>query len=170
MIALLFAFSETASAGEWWENIRFNGDLRYRHELIDAEGKPDRSRHRIRARLGMYGKVNENMTVGIQLATGSDNPVSTNQTIGGGFSSKNVVLDLAYFEAKHDALPGIKLSVVGRRPRKVLSLDGRVLSFEGSVLILRGHLPGTEEHTKARDMVSRASSLSSDRTISPAAS
>jgi hypothetical protein len=107
---MLLIFCQTAVAGEWWENVRFNGDLRYRYELIDAEGKPDRNRHRIRARLGMHGKVNGNMTVGIQLATGSDDPVSTNQTIGDGFSSKNVVLDLAYFEAKHDALPGMKLT------------------------------------------------------------
>ncbi len=38
------------------------------------------------------------MQMGIGLATGGDDPVSSNQTIGGGGSSKDIKIDLAYFD------------------------------------------------------------------------
>jgi hypothetical protein len=87
-----------------------NGDLRYRHEMIDAEGKDAWYRHRIRARIGITGEVSPYTTVGFQLATGSDDPVSTNQTLDNAFSTKQVGIDLAYFEAYHDAAPGLTIA------------------------------------------------------------
>ena len=42
--------------------------------------------------------MNETVTIGFQFATGSDNPVSTNQTLTGGFSSKSVNTDEAFFQ------------------------------------------------------------------------
>lgn len=96
-------------ASDWWENVKVKGDLRYRHEMIDTEHKDARHRHRVRARLGIYGTVSEYTHVGIQLATGSDDPVSTNQTLDGAFSTKRVGVDLAYFEATHPELKGIKV-------------------------------------------------------------
>ena len=96
-----------ALAGNWWETIKMKGDLRYRHEMIDTEDKDARHRHRIRARIGITGEVSPYTTVGIQLATGSDDPVSTNQTLDDAFSTKQVGIDLAYFEAYHDAAPGL---------------------------------------------------------------
>ncbi len=99
-----------ALAGNWWETIKMNGDLRYRHEMIDAEGKDARYRHRIRARIGITGEVSPYTTVGFQLATGSDDPVSTNQTLDNAFSTKQVGIDLAYFEAYHDATPGLTIA------------------------------------------------------------
>ena len=85
-------------ASNWWENIKLKGDLRYRHEMIDTEGSDARHRHRIRARLGIYGDANDYTRVGIQLATGSDDPVSTNQTLDNGFSTKAINLDMAYLQ------------------------------------------------------------------------
>jgi len=99
-----------ALAGNWWETIKMNGDLRYRHEMIDAEGKDAWYRHRIRARIGITGEVSPYTTVGFQLATGSDDPVSTNQTLDNAFSTKQVGIDLAYFEAYHDAAPGLTIA------------------------------------------------------------
>jgi hypothetical protein len=96
-------------ASNWWEAVKVKGDLRYRHEMIDEEGKDARHRHRIRARIGIYGTVSDYTTVGIQLATGSDDPVSTNQTLDDAFSTKNVGIDLAYFEATHPKLKGLSL-------------------------------------------------------------
>ncbi len=83
---------------QWIENVKISGDLRYRHETIEAEGdsRADRHRHRIRARLGIDGKVNEDWDVGLRIASGSSDPVSTNQTLDSGFSSKDLWLDLAY--------------------------------------------------------------------------
>ncbi len=99
----------TAAAGEWWDNVRVKGDFRYRHEMIGKEGEDARNRHRLRARIGVEANVSATTKVGFQLATGSDDPVSTNQTLDNGFSTKNLMLDLAYFETKYEAVPGLKI-------------------------------------------------------------
>ncbi len=65
---------------------------------FDIEGKSKRDRNRIRARAAMIAEVTPTVTAGFGLASGSDDPVSTNQTLGSGGSSKNVVLDLAYVD------------------------------------------------------------------------
>lgn len=106
----LLMMASSVLAGEWWETIKLKGDFRYRHEMIDEEDSDARHRHRIRARIGISGQVNPNIKAGVQLATGSNDPVSTNQTLGDGFSSKSIVLDLAYFTMTHDALPGLSLT------------------------------------------------------------
>jgi len=95
---LILLTASHSNAGNWWENIKLKGDLRYRHEMIDNEGSDARHRHRIRARLEIFGAANDYTTVGIQLATGSDDPVSTNQTLDNGFSTKGINLDLAYLQ------------------------------------------------------------------------
>jgi len=104
----MFAGSDTL-ASNWWETIKVKGDFRYRHEMINKENSDARHRQRVRARLGIFGEVSSYTKVGIQLATGSDDPVSTNQTLDGAFSTKNVGIDLAYFEAYHPELPGITI-------------------------------------------------------------
>jgi len=101
---------ESVKASDWWENIKVKGDLRYRHEMIDAENKDARNRQRIRARVGIYAKANEMMDIGIQLATGSTDPVSTNQTLDGAFSTKDIRLDLAYFTFHHENAEGFKIT------------------------------------------------------------
>ena len=87
---------------KWAENVKFSGDLRYRHESIDAQSsgvdQPGTNHHRIRARLGLDAKVNDEWDLGFRIATGSDsNPNSTNQTLDNGFTKKDIWLDLAYF-------------------------------------------------------------------------
>ena len=98
-----------ARAGNWWETIKFKGDFRYRHEMISEENKDARHRQRIRARIGIFGEVSPYTKVGIQLATGSSDPVSTNQTLDGAFSTKPVGIDLAYMEIEHEKLRGVTL-------------------------------------------------------------
>jgi len=44
------------------------------------------------------------------LATGSDDPVSTNQTLDDAGSTKRIGIDLAYFCSSHDRLPGFQLT------------------------------------------------------------
>ncbi|RKX17023.1 MAG: hypothetical protein DRP51_11545, partial [Candidatus Zixiibacteriota bacterium] len=87
-------------AADWWENVKVKGDFRYRHEMINKEDKDVRHRNRIRARLAVEAKVNDEMKTVIQLATGSEDPASTNQTLDNAFTTKNIGLDLAYFEYK----------------------------------------------------------------------
>lgn len=80
----------------WTDDIKLKGDFRYRHEAFDVDDRRDRHRQRVRARVGLTGKVAENVSAGFGLATGSSDPISTNQTLGDGSSSKGVVIDLAY--------------------------------------------------------------------------
>ncbi len=90
------AGTRTPSAASWTEGIKLKGDFRYRHESFDIEGRDNRHRQRIRARTEMSAHISDTIKVGFGLATGGDDPVSTNQTLGDGASSKDVVLDLAY--------------------------------------------------------------------------
>jgi len=89
---------ERMAAVSWAERIRWKGDFRYRYENIDEEGKDGRNRSRIRARTHLEADLSPTLEVGIGLATGGDDPVSSNQTIGGGGSSKDIKIDLAYFD------------------------------------------------------------------------
>ena len=83
----------------WAERVKINGDFRYRYENIDDAAKSqDRNRSRIRARIDAQAQVTDDWLVGLGLASGDDDPVSTNQTLGEGGSSKNINIDQAYFD------------------------------------------------------------------------
>jgi len=82
----------------WTDSIAVKGDVRLRYDGIREEGDPDRDRARFRARLGLTADVNENVKAIIQLASGGDNPVSTNQSFDDGFDRKDIGLDLAYLD------------------------------------------------------------------------
>jgi hypothetical protein len=82
----------------WTENIKISGDLRYRHNMINEDNKDSRQRQRVRARIGLDARVNDNVKVGIRLASGGDDPVSTNQDLTDGGSTKGINLDRAYFD------------------------------------------------------------------------
>lgn len=89
---------------KWAENLKIGGDFRYRYEMIDQDGSDNRNRNRIRARIGITGKVSDEVELGFRLATSepftSDkgDPVSTNQSLDDAFSKKSIWLDLAYFK------------------------------------------------------------------------
>jgi len=110
MLAIVICFSANLQAGNWWETIELKGDFRYRQEFNQETGKDDRYRHRVRARIGIYGKVSDYTKVGFRLATGSNDPTSTNQTLDDAASTKQVSIDLAYFESQHNAIPGFTLA------------------------------------------------------------
>ena len=88
---------QQVAAMSWAERLSWKGDFRYRYEHIDQEGKDSRNRSRIRARTSLIADLSDTLEVGVGLATGGDDPVSSNQTIGGGGSSKDIKIDLAYF-------------------------------------------------------------------------
>jgi hypothetical protein len=96
--ALTEQVDEKMAAVSWAERMRWKGDFRYRYENIDQEGKDGRNRSRIRARTHLEADLSPTLEVGVGLATGGDDPVSSNQTIGGGGSSKDIKIDLAYFD------------------------------------------------------------------------
>ncbi|PQP04073.1 hypothetical protein C5612_12670 [Pseudomonas frederiksbergensis] len=67
---------------------------------------------RLRARLGMKALISPEWTAGIRIGTGSDNnPVSTTQTLGGGFGKKDIWLDQGYLTWK----PSDQLTLTGGR-------------------------------------------------------
>jgi Putative porin len=72
---------------------------------------------RLRARIGFRANLSDTLVATVRLASGADtSAVSTNQTLGGGFSKKDVFLDQAYFTYTADdgsILNG--LSVTGGR-------------------------------------------------------
>ena len=92
---LKIAKSSTA-ADSWTDTIKLKGDFRYRYESIDVENADSRERNRIRARAELVASLPNNVDVGIGVASGGDDPVSSNQTLGGGGSTKDLRLDLAY--------------------------------------------------------------------------
>ncbi len=83
----------------------FKGDLRYRNDRTDQDGRDSRLRHRIRGRLGAYGDVQDDISYGFRFVTGSSDPVSANQTLASGASSKQVNLDLVYLNYKPEGKP-----------------------------------------------------------------
>ncbi|OHB59318.1 MAG: hypothetical protein A2167_05835 [Planctomycetes bacterium RBG_13_46_10] len=98
---------------KWVEKVKISGDFRYRHERIDEEKtasavrwKDGIDRDRIRARLMIEAMVNDDWGLGFRLASGSADPVSTNQSLEDSFSSKTLWLDLAYFHWHPQSLKG----------------------------------------------------------------
>ena len=84
------------------------GDLRYRHETQDKDSVQEKDRHRLRARIGVYGDVNDRVTFGTRLASGSkEAPTSTNQDLTDEASSKKIWLDLAYFKIDSLLIDGV---------------------------------------------------------------
>ncbi len=96
-----------AQAAEWHEKLKLKGDVRFRNELIQQQDRKDNFRWRLRARLAVEAEINETWSGAIGLASGSDDPVSTNQTLTSGFSSKSVVLDLAYIDFHPKQIAGL---------------------------------------------------------------
>lgn len=113
-LALLAAVGFQTARGEWYDDGKIKGDMRYRFENIQQEGASSRARDRIRARIGYYPRVNSDVDVGIALGTdeavgGLGDPTSNNQTLGGQDTKKGMYLDLAYFDWHPTILPGLDL-------------------------------------------------------------
>jgi len=92
------AFVPLSSCAEesWVDKLSFKGDFRPRYEVIDQEGSEERKRTRFRIRFGLTAEVNDNVDIIFELASGGDNPVSTNQSFDGGFSRKDIAINLVY--------------------------------------------------------------------------
>jgi len=90
---------EMAKAMDWASRIKMSGDMRFRHENIDIDHSEKdgvkESRQRIRARIGIKAKVNDEVDAGFRLVT-TGGQTSSNQTIEGSFSGKDIYFDRAY--------------------------------------------------------------------------
>lgn len=84
---------DTTKALDWARRVKITGDMRFRHENVDqdnAAGVKD-SRQRIRARLKVAAKVNDQVDVGLRLVT-SGSQTSGNRNLEGSFISKDLFL------------------------------------------------------------------------------
>ncbi len=109
LITILIGISPALKASDWWDKVKINGDFRYRHEIIDKENTEIRHRQRIRARVNVIGQVSDETKIVMGISSGSEDPVSNNQTLTDAFTSKGLLIDLAYFEMNLTAIPGLKL-------------------------------------------------------------
>ncbi|MDD5457781.1 MAG: putative porin [Phycisphaerae bacterium] len=127
---------------KWVENVKISGDLRYRYEYIDEDksGNNDRTRNRIRARLGFDAKVNDDVDVCMRIATSevwgddatSGDPVSTNQTLDDAFSKKSIWLDLAYFDWHPSSIEGLNV-FGGKMENPFVRVGGNQLIFDSDL-------------------------------------
>lgn len=88
----------------WVQKIKMKGDIRVRYQNEEKDTTASsgsvtnakRERARVRFRLGLEAKPVSGWKVNAGLATGSDDPRSTNQTMQDNFSTKGIQLDYAY--------------------------------------------------------------------------
>ena len=79
------AKGKAVTAPSWTQKIKIKGDVRFRTQADFADNKDNSAgyelRQRIRARVGIEGKVNDEIYGGVRLVTGSDDARSTNETM-----------------------------------------------------------------------------------------
>jgi hypothetical protein len=132
-----------AQAVDW----NWKGDVRERWEdqrtLKDNTDTFSTSRSRTRVRLGVYPWINEELSAGVQFATGNDNPaetISRNQSEGGVFQPKNIYLNEAFVDYHPMFLDGQVNLVLGKRDcsADIIRVKNLVydsdLTFEGATL------------------------------------
>ena len=120
---------------DWATKLKGRGDFRFRHEMIEservvsgqAEDAADRTRQRIRARLGFDYKVTDTVKGTLLLATGGDDPRSSNQTLGSTGTRKSIGVDMAYVDWQF--MNGANL-VLGKQPHPYFR-PGQSLFFDG---------------------------------------
>lgn len=98
------AAGKASTAPAWTQKIKLKGDVRFRTQ-VDWQNNRDDSggrnvRQRVRARVGVEGKVNDEVSGGVRFVTGSDDSRSTNETLSddGTFATPEAHLDLYYIK------------------------------------------------------------------------
>jgi hypothetical protein len=132
-----------AQAVDW----NWKGDVRERWEdqrtLKDNTDTFSTSRSRTRVRLGVYPWINEELSAGVQLATGNDavkETISRNQSEGSLFQPKNIYLNEAFIDYHPTALDGQVNVILGKRDcsASIIRVNNLVydsdLTFEGATV------------------------------------
>lgn len=123
--------AKSSSLPLWVQKITLKQDLRlrYQYEKKDSSDQ-SRSRGRVRYRLGLQTNVIDSVKVGVGLATGGDDPRSTNQTFENTFESPDIRLDYAYAQVK----PIKDLSLIaGKFHRKPYLWEPTDLLWDGDI-------------------------------------
>lgn len=153
---------------EWVDRIKIEGELRVGAQVdmygagnaasaafLKANGQninemsEDRTRMRMRARLGINAKVTPELSSVVRLTTGSNaDPLSTSQTLGNSANKYNFALDRAYLRY-HDEMDRPWLTVTaGRMANPWFSTDliwNESLSFEGFAVALEPNAKSSSE-------------------------
>jgi len=104
---------EMAKSLDWASRIKVSGDMRARFESVDNEEKIKKNRQRIRARLAIEAKVNDEVKAGFRLVT-SGGRTSTNSSLGkndDGFHGDGVYFDRAFIHWTPEFASGASLTV-----------------------------------------------------------
>ncbi len=130
---------QNASAGgdNWWDRLTWSGDFRFRSEFLNDEDtsnnvKGNRNYNRVRARIKMDAKVNEEVDVTVRLASGSSSATSTNQTLTSQESSKDVWLDQMFMTYSPEAIEGFE-ALAGKMANPFLRVGGNQLIWDSDV-------------------------------------
>jgi len=140
--------------------LHFVGDARYRYEDIDGLA-PHYDRQRVRARFGVEAQVTPTAHAVFKLSTGSGDPRSAHITFSGGYSRKEVGVDLAYLQwqpADAVALSAGKIPYPTWRPAQSLFIggdfnpEGFALSYASdSGIFTSGYSFWLDDHGSSRD-------------------
>jgi hypothetical protein len=146
---------------EWLDRLKWEGDfrLRYQNEVMSGSNAPaavfdsfgqnvsnsteDNVAGKVRLRLGLNANVTSKVDVGVRITTGNtENPVSTNQTLGDYDNKYSLVLDRAFVKLT----PYDDLTLWGGRlPNPFFSTDlvwDDDLNFDGVAV---SYAPGAKE-------------------------
>jgi len=140
VMALVYAgcmFTVVCDDAKADSDVKLNGSLRYRHGYMKHENDDGaRNRNRIQAKIGLNAKANDQVDLGFALVSGGTVATATNQTLDGAFSTKDLTLDLAYFDYHPEAVEG--LDILGGKfknpyyvPQQTRLLWAIDLRFEG---------------------------------------
>lgn len=125
-----------------WPAVNKSGGLIQAGQNAFLNTTHDRSRYRIRVRLGLDAQIDDNFKAGIRLATSNDyNPVSINQTLGQYGEQYVVALDRAYLQYDYmdKEITWAKIWA-GRFANPMMATDNLYdpnISFEGIATTLR---------------------------------
>lgn len=115
-VAMSVAKGKSYGSPAWPQKVKIKGDFRARYQAQQKEGSTNRDRARIRFRLGTEASVTENTKVYAGLATGGDDPRSTNQTLANTFETGDLRLDYAYADHKIGEVVLVKLGKIKKMP------------------------------------------------------
>ncbi len=107
--------ASSLKAMDWASRVKISGDMRARYENVDRESNIKKNRQRIRARLAIKAKVNEEVEAGMRIVTAGGR-TSTNQSLGDssggtdGFKAKDIYFDRAYIKWKPTFAKGASLT------------------------------------------------------------
>jgi hypothetical protein len=101
------ATTAASTLPSWAQNVTLSGDVAFRtHTDWGKTNSPahQRIRERVKARLGVEAKVNDQVTAGMLAVTGTNSPRARNQTLENNFETADLRID-AYYIKWTPALP-----------------------------------------------------------------